>query len=443
MIFNSYFIHNDLIRIVAESYDKDMYRWKFDWDDFRIKLNDYYNTDFDGGSFIVHRYVLRDWRDLKFIEDRYVTGIKMDVHIDSDYEFNIIKNIKTLTHIIFERLRVDEIIRNNIKELKYITHVSFSGMCRGQINFLSGLKNLKYLKLGGSFNQDIDVISEFTNLEHLELEYYRFNKKIDSLKNLTNLKYLKINSSEIFGPYDMLRTLKNLRYLYLGGEVADCNFVSEMTQLRSLIFGRIENIDYKCSLEPINCCKNLQYLEIKCGISNDRVLETLKCLKNLKKLVLNRTNFRYLKSIKHFDNLKYLSFGYCYDSDDKDVMGVMKSLEHLDVSAEYMMYNNLCKLKNIKKLKIKNCEKKHIEKLKKLTHLTHLTFGYNFNESIDSLDSLTNLTHLSLGKRFNQRISVLKHLKNLKYIKVPIEYCSIIYSYVNRDVVVEYYTTIF
>lgn len=130
---------------------------------------------------------------------------------------------------------------------------------------ISGLKNLKEIRLEFCPIQNLDPLAELTHLEEIHITQAKLNT-IDAVKNLTNLKKLDVKSSYELNNVDAVSELVNLEYLDISN--------SKIT-----------------GLEPLHKLTKLEYLNIKdCKLDKSNF--------NVKNMLLPLYNFENLKTVK-------------------------------------------------------------------------------------------------------------------------------------------------
>ena len=137
----------------------------------------------------------------------------------------------------------------NIKNLEVLTIHPIKGEAR--LEQISGLKSLKELIITNSFHEDLNFLSSMKNLKYLSIGYN--TQDLTPIGGLKQLESLDIISNK--QPLDILLELKNLRKLNLSYNNVKLDVVGQLTQLESLIL----NMNMQ-KLKPICSLKNLKYL---------------------------------------------------------------------------------------------------------------------------------------------------------------------------------------
>ncbi|WP_299626359.1 leucine-rich repeat domain-containing protein [uncultured Tenacibaculum sp.] len=130
---------------------------------------------------------------------------------------------------------------------------------------ISGLKNLKEIRLEFCPIQNLDPLAELSHLEEIHITQAKLNT-IDAVKNLTRLKKIDIKNSYDLNNVDAVSKLINLEYLDISS--------SKIT-----------------SLEPLHKLTKLEYLNIKgCTLDKSNF--------NVKNALLPLYHFENLKTVK-------------------------------------------------------------------------------------------------------------------------------------------------
>ena len=133
----------------------------------------------------------------EFVDNLKLPGLKyLKINTTIYGSMNILlSNLPNLEKLyITNRIDDDslEIICNNMKKLKYLLIYNFSG---SNLKYLHNLKNLEHLTI--SKNEDYECFSDLSglkNLKYLKIDAYKFN--INSYIYLENVKYLVLNDFE-------------------------------------------------------------------------------------------------------------------------------------------------------------------------------------------------------------------------------------------------------
>lgn len=175
----------------------------------------------------LNAYKVRDLKALGYMRNlEYLYIIKM---VDLNLEpLSLLDNLKDLTIFSTSIENLDKFkVLNNLS----LTNLKIRSKRLNSISGIAGLKNLKYLDLGGNKNiNDLRVLSNFTSLTTLELSGNAIID-INPLANLTNLSTLHLQSNCIMD-ISPLADLTNLTDLFLqNNEIVDASPLSNLTNL--------------------------------------------------------------------------------------------------------------------------------------------------------------------------------------------------------------------
>ncbi len=256
----------------------------------------------------------------------------------------------------------------NLKHMELL-----SGNKKVNMSFLSGLKNLKELKLGFLGQGDLAPLSNLGSLEKLELEeaiVYGDNYHIIDLKPLkllTNLKELKFDSNPI----------------------ADLTPLKDLLQLKSL---NVHSYELK-DISPLNSLKQLEHLSITGDFTN---ISGLSELTNLKTLSISASNLKNISGVGKMNKLTDLHITGWFVSDIKPLSGLI----------------------NLISLNMQHCNIADIRPLSQLKQLITLDLGENQIVEISPLSQLVSLEELTLQRNKIKDISALKSLRSLKTLSL-------------------------
>ncbi len=251
--------------------------------------------------------------------------IDLDVFVEYEnfnYTLNSRRNVVALR---LHHLTIDEVVMNNIRELKDITFLRISNcklkeIAKGdylhkieelcldgnQISDLTplrGLVNLKNLSMWSNRISDLTPLSTLVQLNSLNLGGNQLTD-ITVLSKLTNLKelYLWHNQLPDLTP---LSNLSNLKYLFLSN-----NQITDLTPLSNLI--NLETLDLSdnqiSDLTPLSNLINLEYLNL--GDNQISDLTPLSILINLTNLCVDRNQSTDLNPLVKLINLSKLDLRY-------------------------------------------------------------------------------------------------------------------------------------
>jgi len=232
------------------------------------------------------------WNDPQTAEDvlKIITAKDFQIYSQGDKSLDYLTGLKHL-----KQLRLVECKASNLDVLATLTGLEvfecekdqyLGGTQFTDISPLSKLKNLINIKLSGHLIVDISPISGLTQLKYLNL----WNNPIASLEPLKNMVNLQALTISPVGTVDTM-VLKNLTHL---------------VQLNI-------NMNKKCkviSLEGLSEMKNMDYLWIQNLVPahGDTIsLEPLSKMKKLRNLFLDKTPFERLTPLYGLKSLEWLS----------------------------------------------------------------------------------------------------------------------------------------
>lgn len=225
---------------------------------------------------------------------------------------NTEKNVPTSFHnIVPQNINKFDRLWINVGAWTGLEEKEFKKNRKEWISILPTLKNIKFLWVKGSINQDFfDVICQMDWLEALNINGLISINNLNNISNLKNLKHLQIGSSSKLNNIDALSNLKNLITLQIAG------------------FKQINNI------KPISKIKSLKGLHIQGDMWKKQYLDTIEGLENL-------TNLEYLSldgteiikkdisPITKLKKLKNLEVGFWWTKDDLILLyDSLPNLEH-------------------------------------------------------------------------------------------------------------------
>lgn len=181
------------------------------------------------------------------------------------------KNVKIVT------------INKNDKDWKQILNfanieeITLDSPNREQIETISKLTQIKRLRISFLRTNDIEFISNLTNLEELVMEYVSGFTDLSPLKKIKKLKSLHLENLRKVINFDGLRGVNSLRYLQIDGTL-DWNqpiesfcFLEELPNLEVFALGFITNkTPYPAFLSVLNLHK---LKKIKIGMATLETIE--------------------------------------------------------------------------------------------------------------------------------------------------------------------------
>ena len=173
------------------------------------------------------------------------------------------------------------------------------------IQFLEKFLHLRTLKLQiGKEIDNIEILRNLTNLEHLTINKLNGNIDLSPISNLKNLKYLLFNYSEI-NDLSSISCLENLEYIYFyNSEIENTDPIYDLINLKNLTFDYKENYD----LTYIGKLQNLEYLKIP--FLTQRNLNFLIDLKQLRELDIYKFIGNDINPLLKLSNLEELRINY-------------------------------------------------------------------------------------------------------------------------------------
>ncbi len=249
---------SDIPKIIAEDNIHSLQLYQFQnpkkqtWE----TLNEFYKQYPD----IRLRVLWYDIQDLSFYKE--IPNIrKFSIASYNTKDYSPLLSNKKLKHFGIEETKSTAVDLSFIKEFKDLESLYVDGMKKGLEN-VQYLKKLKVLTFRGVKMNNLDFISELSNLEELNL---------------------------LFGSYKNLESISHLK------------------QLKSIEFSRVRQIP---NFEFLNSLESLEKIEFE-GMSKMEEIPDLSKLKKLKGIhVQNNLRLRSIESISDIPNLKlfYLSF---------------------------------------------------------------------------------------------------------------------------------------
>jgi len=172
-----------------------------------------------------------------------------------------------------------------------IEEITLDEPSKEQVQALENLQNIKRLRISFFRNNDIDFISNLTNLEELVLEYVSGFSDLSPLRKLTKLKSLHLENLRKVSSFDGLKEINSLRYLKIDGTldwnqpIENFSFLEFLPNLEVFALGFIKHkTDYPAFL-PVLKLYNLK--QIKVGMATleskeyaflETALPNVKCL---------------------------------------------------------------------------------------------------------------------------------------------------------------------
>lgn len=197
--------------------------------------------------------------DLTFLKELYISCMY-------DQDFSFLKNLINLEFLgidvcISKENEIDISFQTKLKSLylywrkgkilglencKEIDNLVLSTFNEKNLNPISCLKKITYLKITESKIQSLEGIEELTKIENLILGYCRSLKSIKHLNGLNELKSLEIANCNKIEDFYLLSNLPNLEELILTSckDIPSIEFVQYLPNLKTLkLFGNTNIVD--------------------------------------------------------------------------------------------------------------------------------------------------------------------------------------------------------
>lgn len=337
-------------------------------------------------------------------------------------DFSGIENFINLESLKFDGGAFSDDSLKSIGKLTKLTKLNISGSTISGITSLDSLKSLTklqelYLQDGNGRCKisDISKLTNFKDLEDLNIGVTKSVTSLEPLKDLTKLKNVEVwgskfsdlsplseknldelHISEYTGSdSSVISSFTNLSFLELGRaeNIKDFSFVSKFTKLKRLFLSE----SYVSSLEPLKNLTNLTELDISGDFSD---LTPLHALTNLTRLGA-RGDFSDLTPLKDLTKLRTLTLS----SDNLSDLSPIKNLSVLN-----FIYLTACSLKNI-------------APLSNLKTLSWVSIGCcNSIENYAPLKDLSNLTHLSVNSSAQNDANIAE-LNKKSGLKIDFSQC--------------------
>ncbi len=334
-------------------------------------------------------------------------------------------SLKSLTNL--QELTIDIYLGtptsvSDLSPLKNLTNLTKLHIATKSVTSLEPLKNLTklqelYLQDGDGRCEisDISKLTNFTDLEDLNIGVTKSVTSLEPLKNLTKLKNVEVWGSK-FSDFSPLSE-RNLEKLHISEYTgSDVSVIAKFTNLNELELGRAENIKDVSFLSSFTQLKRLIL-----PMSRVSSLEPLKNLTNLTELDISG-DFSDLTPLNDLTNLTYLAARG--DFSDLTPLKDLTKLRTLTLSSD-----NLSDLSPIKNLSVLNfiyltaCSLKNIAPLSNLKTLSWVSIGCcNSIENYAPLKDLSNLTHLSVNSSAQNDANIAE-LNKKSGLKIDFSQC--------------------
>ncbi|XP_039164772.1 disease resistance protein RUN1-like isoform X5 [Eucalyptus grandis] len=279
-------------------------------------------------------------------------------------------------------------VDSSIRKLKDLTHL--------QISSCLNLRNLPK-EIGGP-----------VNLKHFSIRFCPRIKKLPDIGKLASLSKLDISETKITSLPDSIGNAKNLSSLDLSSTpIAKLPIsIGELTQLKFLSLSNCRN--FMELPESIGYLTTLQNLDL----SLTKIVELPDSIKNLKQLKVMKMGYcplwRFPIGIGMLESLEELNVQYCEQlaGELPTEIGKLLSLSILDISYTCVLAvpTTINSLTRLQKLDLSFCDK--VQELPELpSSLNHLRVRSASLQLVPNLSNLTNLVDLELSTNSGQALA--------------------------------------
>lgn len=302
--------------------------------------------------------------------------LTIDIYLGTTTSVSDLSPLKDLTKLT--KLRIPTKSVTSLDPIKSLTKLQElylqdgNGRCKiSDISKLTNFKDLEDLNIGVTKSvTSLEPLKDLTKLKNVEV----WGSKFSDLSPLSEKNLDELHISEYTGSdSSVISSFTNLSFLELGRaeNIKDFSFVSKFTKLKRLFLSE----SYVSSLEPLKNLTNLTELDISGDFSD---LTPLKDLTKLRTLTLSSDNlsdlspiknlsvlnFIYLtacslKNIAPLSNLKILSWvsiGCCNSIENYAPLKDLSNLTHLSVNSSAQNDANIAELKKSGlDIKFENC----------------------------------------------------------------------------------------
>lgn len=285
--------------------------------DFIKKLE----KDFDTQIIHSNEHIWENYYDVD--EDGNITTLYLDEVDLKDLDI-LLPIADSLVNLAVVKCKI-----RNLEALKSFTRLEVlslrsNSLSYSALKYLSHLKNLKKIDLGGTDLDDTSVLSDLISLEILSISGGNPYREINGLEQLESLQHLDISWSAI-DDIKKINVNENLRSLNIGEtdikRITDLEHFLYLEELRlnGSLIKKIEGLDTLNNLkqlfisatnvEEIEGLENLTNLEVL-DLSYNEIskIKGLDNLKNLRELNLNENKITKVENLDHLINLEYLIF---------------------------------------------------------------------------------------------------------------------------------------
>lgn len=318
---------------------------------------------------------------------KLISTILIVIILTPFFIINISNADETVVDVVFEDENLYEAIRLALgdKVLEYhkntititqsnLDSIVYLDLSKKNISNITGIRNFKKLAtlyLNDNNISNINEISELTNLNFLRLDNNNI-KNISGLNDLTKLQTLYLYDNQITD-ITVVHKLLNLTCLNVANNlIKDASGVDALTNLKSLSL-------YGNQITDIIYVKELVNLEdLYLGSNEIEDISPLSNLKKLKILSLANNNIEDITSLKELKNLTSLGIGKNKISDISSLSD-LKNLTELSLS-----YNNISDVSALEQLKINNLKLENQELKMKGEEGKRLTLPLIFKQAISN-----------------------------------------------------------
>lgn len=371
-------------------------------------------------------------------------------------DFQILHNMKNLTHLDISGANFSGNINflRGLENLKYLDCKSMSGIYSIDTLFFIFLVNLEYLDLSSTAIEEINF--HLPNLKTLKLELCRHLRKIDI--SCEQLRHLTVRDSHNLDNFDFLDKLHSLRHLdaqyskarknhtlYLPETIESCNIVDctsitqvkntdKLPHLRELHIGcnLLDNFDF-CQLSQLrslrlskvyleseeNVSRVLQNVDLECLDVDGRVsgIEHLAHLREIRLRCCTLDDFSFLPS-----GVKSVYLYHCHFI-NSDILKAWYNIDslHIESGSTETYLRILSTFDKLKTLSIHGGTMTNLSTLQHNTSITTLKLKSCTNlRSLEALTKLKNLRDLSISFCYQSNLDSIVQLQNLRKLALCI-----------------------
>jgi internalin A len=209
-----------------------------------------------------------------FKEFNFITDLTLENHIGISKDgINNIYNLKSLKYFAFENHDIKPDLNNlpnietlvfkynnsirNLNHLENLKDLLVIGLKTNDCSFLSGLDNLKMLRLSGGSFSNLNGIEDSRLLNRIDINYNSNIEDISIINKLSSLEILNIEKCNKLKDYNILSGNNSIKELFID-RLDSLTFIPSMEKLEKINFWdcRDGNINY---LLESNTLKNINY----------------------------------------------------------------------------------------------------------------------------------------------------------------------------------------